>query len=326
MNHPDDGRDRELSRLIADAVSDVEPTDRLSELRDRTAKHQRRTWLFTTGGAVVAAAAVVTAIALASGDQAPSTGPGPATTPSQATSPAPSTPPSASPSPTQQLKAVAAYFVGDTPRGPRLYREFQPVPSPTPGEAGLELLESGPLDPDYESLWPDGSFEGVSEPENGVVHVELGEAAPAEPSDLALQQVVYTVGAGFQERVAVVFHRGEDVTEPVAAAPQLEVLSLVNLTDPTEGQTVSGTLKVRGLANSPEANVPWRLMSGEDEVASDFFSAAGWMGGKLFEFSGDVDVSSLDPGTYTLIVETDDPSGGAEGPGPFSDSRTIVIE
>lgn len=326
MNHPDDGRDRELSRLIADAVSDVEPTDRLAELRHRTARRHRRTWLFTTGGAVVAAAAVITAVALASGDQTPTTDPGPATSPSQATSPSPSIPPSATASPTQGLKAVPAYFVGDTPRGPRLYREFQAVPSPTPGEAGLGLLESGPLDPDYESLWPDGSFEGVSEPEKGVVHVQLGEAAPAEPSDLALQQVVYTVGAGYQERVAVVFHRGADVTDPVAAAPQLEVLSLVNLTDPIEGQTVQDVLAVKGVANSFEANVLWRLESDGDEVESGFFPADGWMGARLFEFSGEVDVSSLDPGTYTLIVETDDPSGGAEGPGAFSDSRAIVIE
>ena len=28
----------------------------------------------------------------------------------------------------------------------------------------------------------------------------------------------------------------------------------------------------------------------------------------------------------TLVVTTDDPSGGAEGPGAYSDSRTIVVE
>ena len=48
---------------------------------------------------------------------------------------------------------------------------------------------------------------------------------------------------------------------------------------------------------------------------------------RLFPFSGEIDVSSLDPGTYTLIVETDDPSGGAEGGIPvFTDTRTFVIE
>jgi len=50
------------------------------------------------------------------------------------------------------------------------------------------------------------------------------------------------------------------------------------------------------------------------------------MGERLFPFSGEIDVSSLDPGTYTLIVETDDPSGGVEGNAPFSDTRTFVIE
>ena len=59
---------------------------------------------------------------------------------------------------------------------------------------------------------------------------------------------------------------------------------------------------------------------------SGFFSATGWMENRLFPFSGEIDVSSLDPGRYTLIVETDDPSGGAEGIGAFSDTRTFVIE
>ena len=61
-------------------------------------------------------------------------------------------------------------------------------------------------------------------------------------------------------------------------------------------------------------------------VDAGFFTAEGWMGTRLFPFSGDLAVSSLDPGTYTLIVETDDASGGAEGPGSYSDSRTFVLE
>src|SRR5665809_136798 len=56
------------------------------------------------------------------------------------------------------------------------------------------------------------------------------------------------------------------------------------------------------------------------------FTALGYMEARLFPFSGEIDVSSLDPGSYTLIVETDDPSGGAEGFGTFSDTRTFVLE
>jgi hypothetical protein len=229
--------------------------------------------------------------------------------------------------PTGGTTAVPAYFVGETPTGDRLYREFQAVQGATPGMSGLALLESGPADPDYRTLWPAGSFEEqISDPEAGVVHVYLTDAAPEDPSALALQQVVYTVRAGLQEQVEVTFHRGQAEVGTVAAAPQLQTLSLVNLSDPFEGQVVGDSLQVEGVANSNEATVPWRIVQGSVEVDASFFTAAGSMGTRLFQFEGEIDVSSLDPGTYTLIVETDDPTGGSEGPGAYSDSRSFVIE
>jgi hypothetical protein len=306
--------DQQLSRLLRDAVADVDPDDRYDELRARTAAPGPRRWWLAAGGASLAAAAVVVVVSVVVGGQPTAVDPGPAD------------PPSSSSAPTAGSgTAVAAYFVGDSPTGPRLYREFQQVPSPAPGLAGLELLETGPVDPDYTSAWPAGSFERLSDPEAGVVHVYLTEAAP-ELEPLAEQQVVYTVSAGFQEPLSVVFHRGADQSAPVPALPQLEVLSLVNLSDPAEGRTVSGDLAVRGVASSNEATVPWRIEREGDVVDDGFFTAEGWMGTRLFPFSGDLDVSSLDPGTYTLIVETDDASGGAEGPGSYSDSRTFVLE
>ena len=36
-------------------------------------------------------------------------------------------------------------------------------------------------------------------------------------------------------------------------------------------------------------------------------------------------MSDLTPGTYTFVAMTDDPSGG-EGLGPFTDTRTIIVE
>ena len=50
------------------------------------------------------------------------------------------------------------------------------------------------------------------------------------------------------------------------------------------------------------------------------------MGEKLCPFSRTFDVSGVEPGTYVLSVSTDDASGGAEGYGPFTDSRVITIE
>lgn len=308
MTH--DHADEQLAFLVRDSVADIEPSERLGELRARTtATPASRRWWPAAGGAALAAAAAVTAIAVLGNDPAPKVTPGPA-----------------DPPPTTESRAVPAYFVGDTPAGPRLYREFQPVENPSPGLAGLELLESGPLDPDYRSLWPAGSFESVSDPQDGLVTVELGDGAPAEPSALALQQVVYTLSAGLQEPVTVDLNYRIELVELISAAPKLDVLSHVNLSDPTEGQVVGETLYVKGVANSFEANVLWSI-EGANAGMGSFFTAEGAMGERLFPFSGEIDVSSLDPGTYTLIVETDDPSGGEEGGIPvFTDTRSFVID
>lgn len=310
-----DDADEQLAFLVRDSVADIEPAERLGELRARASAPASRRWWPAAGGAALAAAAAVTAIALLGNDPAPTVDPGPADPP----------PPTAE----TRGRAVAAYFVGDTSSGPRLYREFQRVVNPAPGLAGLSLLESGPDDPDYRSLWPAGSFrlDRVSDPEAGGVHVYLTDDAP-ELTPLAVQQVVYTVSAGFQEPLWVVLHRGETQYDPMTSAPQLEVLSRVNLSDPTEGKLVDDDiLVVEGRANSIEANVLWKLEQEGVVVDQDFFTALGYLEPRLYPFSGEIDVSSLDPGTYTLIVETDDPSGDAEGgPGVFSDTRTFVID
>jgi hypothetical protein len=298
--------DDDLRRLLDDAVSAIEPTDRLAELRART------TTTRGTGvrwGAALAAAAAVAVVAggvatLGDSPDRPPTATGPTST-----------------GPATGSRAVAAYFVGETPAGSRLYREFQQVASPVGPVDSLELVASGPTDPDYSTAWPEGSF-GALVVSGTTARVALTEAAPEQPSGLAVQQLAYTLSAAVQEPLSVVLERGGSVVARADLAPQLDVLAPVNLSDPTEGQVVGDVLPVEGRASSYEATVPWRV---EGTGLSGFFTAAGWAEPRLFPFSGEIDVSSLDPGTYTLIVETDDPSGGAEGPGATSDTRTFVV-
>lgn len=302
-------RDDDLQRWLDDAVSGIEPSDRLAELRARTTT-TRGTGL--RWGVALAAAA---AVAVAAGFVATLGGPAPDSPPT-ATDPTSTSGPMSGGG-----RAVAAYFIGETPRGPRLYREFRSVDAPVGPVDGLGLVASGPADPDYSSAWPEGSF-GSLVVTGTTARVELTDAAPEQPSDLAVQQVAYTLSAAVQEPVSVVLERGGSVVAEADLAPQLEVLALVNLSDPGEGQVVGDVLAVEGRASSYEANVLWRV---DGTGLSGFFTATGWMEPRLFPFSGEVDVSSLDPGTYTLIVETDDPSGGAEGPGATSDTRTFVV-
>ncbi len=154
-------------------------------------------------------------------------------------------------------------------------------------------------------------------------------------AELALQQVVYSAQAALgQGRLPVLLESddgptdtmlGEPITEPLQAAPESEVRALVNISDPAEGATVSGTFTASGVADSFEATVPWQVLSGEDVVLDGFATAEGWMG-KLYPWQTEVDVSSLEPGEYTFVAMTDDPSGGEEGFGPTIDTRTIVVE
>jgi hypothetical protein len=349
--------DVRLSELLSDALSDVEPRDALDSIRDRTKvtpMSARRPWIFAVGGAVVATAAVVTAIAFAgdqlgltSADEPPPAGqrthhakPTPGGDASEDTTPSPTK----SPEPAQQGFTVAAYYVGETSQGPRLFREFDRVDAADQLGAGLAVLQQDASDPDYETPWAPGSFAGATlegSGAEGVVKVALADASlhdrPAGMTEAyaqeAVQQVVYTLQAAIQARAAVQFTLngnpidqvlGVPTSEPLANAPQNDVLALVSVTAPEEGATVSGSFTANGVANSNEANVPWQIKQGDQVVKSGFSSAEGWMD-KLYPWTSDpIDVSDLAPGDYTFVAMTDDPSNG-EGFGPTLDTRSITV-
>jgi immunoglobulin-like protein involved in spore germination/sporulation and spore germination protein len=360
--HPEDDRsdDRRLSELLSQAVSDVEPRDALGDIRNRTRGNSmsaRRPWTYAVGGAVVATAALVGAVAFA-GDQLGLTGSDepstashgtrhkhhvarPSETPSDGATSAISEP-SASPATGYTL---AGYYVGDTPSGPRLYREFDHVSADNPLTGAMTLLETTPQDPDYTTPWGSGSFDSVSA-DGRTITVTLADAALHDrPSGMseqyaeeAIQQVVYTLQAAAQDRLPVQFVLdgnpvdqvlGVPTSEPVSNASVLDTLSHVSLSTPSEGQVVSGgTLRVDGVANSFEANVVVRVQryEGTEIVAQEPFTAEGWMGDKLFPFSGSIDLSGVPAGKYVVMAMTDDPSGGAEGSGAFSDTRIITVQ
>jgi immunoglobulin-like protein involved in spore germination/sporulation and spore germination protein len=347
-----------VSALLSDAVSDVEPRDALDSIRNRTKvtpMSARRPWIYAAGGAVVATAAMIGAIAYA-GDTLGLTSadePGPAghhrqAKPSRAgdgsDGPAPSEPTTPA-EPATQGFSVAAYYVGETPRGSRLYREFDKIDATDPLAAGLAALQQDAADPDYSTPWPAGAFSGTSfdgTGADGVIQVALADASlhgrPAgmtrPDAELAIQQVVYTLQAAVQARAAVQFVLdgnpidqvyGVPTSEPLTNAPVNDVLAQVSITSPEEGATVSGSFTASGVANSFEANVPWQLRQGDRVVKSGFSSAEGWMD-RLYPWqSKRIDVSGLPAGEYTFVATTDDPSGGAEGSGPDVDTRTITI-
>lgn len=353
-HEPDD-----LRRLLSDAVDDVEPRRGLDAIRSRTTAKESpmnnaRNWILGAFGAAVATAAVITGVVLVGNSGGPAADdPAPATSESASPEPseAPSTPaePPSSQAPTGGPGGVVGiYWVGDTPAGPRLYREFQEntgADEPL-GFAVATALDGGPVDPDYRSGWPKEASWDSADFDGDVITIGLtGDLhdRPAGMSDaqaqLAIEQLIYTAQAAVQEgRVPVQLMLnggrtdqvlGQPASEPLANGPVLETLSHVSLTTPAEGEVVTGdSLDVSGVASSFEANVIVRLQrfEGTGIVAEQPITAEGWMGDKLFPFEGSIDLSDVQPGRYVLMAMTDDPSGGAEGPGAFTDTRTITVE
>jgi hypothetical protein len=256
-------------------------------------------------------------------------------------------------------RAVPVYYAGDTPSGLRLYREFHSLPGVSGGSAGdvvgadsaaKAAVSHTPLDPDYRNLWPEGTVADVSDagdqlivnlvaPGGGATLHDRPASMTQEEAQMAIQQVIYSVQAAFGKgRVPVQFlldekHSdqvlGTPTSEPLAAGDALKTLSLVNLTSPEEGAAISSDqLEVSGVSNSFEANVIIRLQRYEGTYIAfqKPLTADGWMGEKLFPFSGSFDISKVQPGKYILMAMTDDPSGGAEGTGPFSDTKIITIK
>ncbi|WP_309648452.1 Gmad2 immunoglobulin-like domain-containing protein [Nocardioides sp.] len=354
----DDPRDEQLARLIADAADDVQPTDHLTEIRLRTASARRRTRWYAAGGASLLAAAAVAAVALLGNPASPTADdPGPAQDPTPTvTDPAPT--PSGSASPTTPptgagtVTSYTIFYAGDTPRGPRLYSEVRDVPGGRDLLTALRQLETPSLDPDYRALWPAGSFasagfDGVGA--DGQLSVVLADASlrdrpagmSAADAQLAVESVIWTLqaaaSAGEPLKAPVQFYLdrnpidqvfGVPTSEALAAGSSDDVQAQMNIAFPAEGAVVSGSFIALGRNNGFEATMTWSLTDAAGTVVLDGFATAEGSGeGGLFPWRTEpIDVSGLRPGTYTFTAANDDPSGGAEGSGPDTDTRSIIVE
>ena len=289
----------DLGELLHDAVDGIEPADRLAAIREQAATapaHAARPWGYAAGGVVLATAAAVTAFAVVGGDDGGTDHDDVATSPG--------------------TFLVPAYFLGDTPRGERLFREFDEAPGDDVLQAALDRIERPAADPDYSTPWTATSFGDVMLMD-GVIHVELGDASLDD--GLAVQQVVHTLQGAAQERLPVQI--GDTTYD---AEPQADVLSHVSISDPAEGADYHGFLVARGRAWSFEATVPWEIRDESGQVVREGSTTA-QTSDRMSAWEVRVDLSDLPYGFYTFVAMTDDPSGGTEGPGPDADTRTIIV-
>jgi hypothetical protein len=299
----------DLGDLLRDAVEEVEPADRLGAIRARAAAetetgHAARPWWYAAGGVVLATAAAVTAFAVLGQDDPGGSGDHDDHVATE---------------PPAETMLVPVYFVGETPRGPRLFREYDEATGTDALNAALDRIQQPASDPDYGTSWPSGSLDSASV-HDGVIHVELG-AVDMDLPEIGHQQLVYTLQAAVGERLPVHLSDGAELV----ARPQTDVLSQVVVNDPTEGLEVHDGFTARGAANSYEANVPWELRDENDEVVKRGYAMAAGYGDRLYRWEARVDVRGLPFGFYTFVAMTDDASGGAEGFGPDTDTRTIIV-
>jgi hypothetical protein len=340
-----DHDDERIRRLLDEAVSDVEPREALDAIHARTkvsSMQSKRSWLLGAGAAVVATAATVVAVTVLSDSP---TGNGEDAAPATSASPKPDKSPTgteSSASPTQEAgqQAVPVYYVGDTTRGPRLYREFHRLATSDPLTSALEeAVSTTPDDPDYRTPWPAGTTVDEASFNGDVITVSLqgSDGLRQRPSGMskdeaaaAVEQLIYTAQAALQQgrpgvqllidgqRTDMVL--GQPSSEPLAQGDAIDVLAQVWITEPGESAEVSTPFKVSGLAAAFEATVLWELRAGDKVVADGFTTAEECCTMAPYTFT----VKNVSPGDYTLVVTDNDPAGGV-GVGVWEDTTLVTV-
>lgn len=343
MNPRDEDK---LRDLLEDAVADVQPRHGLDSIQSRTKVHpmSNRPWLLVVGTAAVATAATIAAFAVLGEDTGTTrtqTGPAASSTKqSPDKEDAASEGSTASPEPSSV--ALPVYYVGRTGQGPRLFREFHQGPVPDlPGAAVAEAVHQAvsvaPQDPDYATLWPSGADVQHVERNGDTIVVDLQGAGllhdrpsgmTGDEAQMSVEQLIYTVQAGYQDRAPVRFLLDGRVTdtllgvptsEPVAQGDEGSTLAQVWIIDPAEGAEVPSGFEVSGVGAFFEANVTWELRQGGKVVKSGFATAEECC--RMAPYAFTVDAPA---GRYTLVVKDEDASGG-EGFPPFEDSKNITV-
>jgi hypothetical protein len=238
-------------------------------------------------------------------------------------------------SPGVETAEATVYSVVDTRAGLRLAREQRDVDAADPAAGAVEAMIAGPEDPDYTTTWnPDTEVLGVERADETIT-VDLSEEARtanvgSPGAALMIQQLVYTVTEAVDEQASVQLTiEGEPAgelwgavawEEPVAREDPNAVRTFVQIDAPREGAEVTSPVTVSGDANAFEANVPWRVLDeGGAEVEVGFTSTTA--GQEFAPFTFDLELA---PGTYTVEISEDDPSGGEAGT-PMVDTKTFTV-
>ena len=266
---------------------------------------------------LLALSAVVFVLILSGCSSAPTPTPTSSTTPTSVT-PIPTV------TPTVVTKAYAQYWVGDTAKGFRLYREFVPLEvTLDPIITSLKALIAGaPKDTDYVTLWPkETKINSVVVAANkATIDLTLGKMnVGSEAESLAIAQLVWTATAANTKvkqiqltvdgKIVESIAGHVDATKPFTRGLTYEVLAPVWITSPEEGAQVSALgFKLSGMASTFEANVAWKVFQNGKLVQQGSTTATqaapAWK-------PWSVAIKALTPGKYMFIAMEYSPKDGS---------------
>jgi hypothetical protein len=221
-------------------------------------------------------------------------------------------------------KAYAQYWVEDTARGFRLYREYVRLAvTPDPISASLNALIAGkPKDTDYVTLWPKETKINsvVVVGSKATIDLTLGKMnVGSEAESLAIAQLVWTATAANTKvkqiqltvdgKIVESIAGHVDATKPFTRGLTYDVLAPVWITSPEEGATVNALgFKLSGMASTFEANVAWKVFQNGKLVQQGSTTAAeaapAWK-------PWSVAITGLTPGKYMFIAMEYSPKDGS---------------
>jgi hypothetical protein len=255
----------------------------------------------------------------------------------------PKSPGQSTTTPASTLKSIPVYYIAESQGSFVLYREFRDVPDTGGAVASAvsAMTRLAPRDPDYITPWRPASRVSVSRNGSNVA-VDLSADAfsntnlGSELAATAVQQLVYTATAaaaqsGTPATTVTITKDGRAadvwgvvrIGTAMKRAPMADVQAQAWVTSPQEGDVrKTGQVTFTGYGTSFEATFGWviRTTAGAKVAQGSAMGGTGTGGFGSLSFR-----AQLVPGTYTVALSTDDPSGGAEGQGPATDDKTFTV-
>lgn len=214
------------------------------------------------------------------------------------------------------VQNVQLFFVGESPRGFRLFPEVQTIEvNGDLTKSVMNSLVSGelqPLDPDYRNLWGSGSKLNSITIETGVATIDLALGVlnvGAEGEMRAIDQLVWTateidpaiieVKFTVDGKTVESFAGHVDTTVAFKRAPDYEVLSPVSIISPAQDADLVNPIVITGEACTFEANVVWEILKDGTSISSGATTALSACPDRS---PWKLDVANLASGSYTIVA------------------------